>query len=447
MPRDPALSRASGVFALPRFALRWLPVLWIVAAAVAPASAQTSDPIADALDDGGPVAPATPPKHVFSAQAISDLLKQEATSPETQAPPTSARPAGSASLPRALDVPAAPSRAAADPAFTNARAPLLPDAINAVRFSRVSEISKSVDPVVLKAEILLDRAHAPPGVIDGRYGSNFTKAITTFETVRGLPVDGKLTRRVWDELGGDTAAPVLGAYTIRPDDVVGPFYPDLPADYALQAQLPDLGYRSANEMFGERFHMDRKFLKALNPGVDMEVAGNTIIVAQIDTLPLSAPVARIDVDKAKGQVLAFDGQGALIVAYPATIGSDELPSPSGSYVVRGIAPHPTYTYDPVKNFQQGNNVKKLILPPGPNNPVGAAFIALSKPTYGIHGTPDPSKIDKTRSHGCVRLTNWNAQELARMVKPGVPVNFIDKPGAEPIEPDIASIIGADAPTH
>ena len=112
--------------------------------------------------------------------------------------------------------------------------------------------------------------------------------------------------------------------------------------------------------------------------------------------------------------------------------------------MRGVAPHPTYTYDPKKNFQQGKNVNKLILPPGPNNPVGAAFIALTKPTYGIHGTPDPSKIDKTRSHGCVRLTNWNAQELAALVRPGVPVNFIDKPGTEPApEPDIASVLGLD----
>jgi lipoprotein-anchoring transpeptidase ErfK/SrfK len=180
----------------------------------------------------------------------------------------------------------------------------------------------------------------------------------------------------------------------------------------------------------------------------MATAGNTIVVAQVETLPLASQIARIDVDKAKGQVLAYDPQGDLVVAYPATIGSDELPSPSGSYVVRGIAPHPTYTYDPVKNFQQGSNVKKLILPPGPNNPVGAAFIALSKPTYGIHGTPDPSKIDKTRSHGCVRLTNWNAQELAGLVKVGVPVNFLDKPGTEgPPEPDIAAMIGADAATR
>ncbi len=389
--------------------------------------------IAPAEATSAKAAATSKPAPKFSPQAISDLLKHDA------APPV----ASTATLPRPLDVPVSTARTTPDAAMATARAPLTPEAINAVRFSRVSEVSRTVDPVVLKAEILLDRAHAPPGVIDGLSGTNFTKAITTFETVRGLPVDGKLTRRVWDELGGDTAAPVLGLYTVTPADVVGPFYSDLPADYALQAQLPDLGYRSANEMFGERFHMDRKFLKALNPGVDMGVAGSRIIVAEVDTMPIAAAVARIDVDKGKGQVLAYDDRGGLVVAYPATIGSDELPSPSGSYVVRGIAPHPTYTYDPVKNFQQGNNTKKLILPPGPNNPVGASFIALSKPTYGIHGTPDPSKIDKTRSHGCVRLTNWNAQELARLVKVGVPVNFIEKPGAEPPEPDLASIIGAE----
>lgn len=382
------------------------------------------------------------PARTFSPSAISDLLKHDGTAT------VSAKPARTtAALPRALEVPVDAGRSAPDKALASARAPLSPDAINAARFARVGEVSKAIDPVVLKAEILLDRNHAPPGVIDGRWGANVSKAVSTFETVRGLPVDGKLTRRVWDELGADGAAPVLVTYTITPLDIVGPFYPDLSPDYAEQAKMPDLGYRSPDEMFGERFHMDKRFLKALNPGVDMGVAGNRIVVAEVDGgLPIASQIARIDVDKARGQVQAYDADGNLIVAYPATIGSDELPSPSGSWAVRGIAPHPTYTYDPKKNFQQGKNVNKLILPPGPNNPVGAAFIALTKPTYGIHGTPDPSKIDKTRSHGCVRLTNWNAQELASLVRPGIPVNFIDKPGTEqPAEPDIASVLGLDPP--
>ena len=430
--------------------LSFSPSLAALALASASCFAQTpGDPIGTAIIDGdraaidrpavptSPVAPASREQPAFSPRDISSLLEHA--------------PEGSPRAPRAIDAPPEPGKVATD--LKSARAPLTPEAVNATRFSRVNEASRTIDPVVLKAEILLDRAHAPPGVIDGRYGSNFVKAIKTFETMRELPVDGKLTRRVWDDLGGDAADPVLGTYTIKPDDVVGPFYPDLSPDYAEEAKMPDLGYRSAAEMFGERFHMDKKFLMALNPGVDMETAGNQIVVAEVATLPIASTIARIDVDKGKGQVLAYDSEGNLITAYPATIGSEELPSPSGSYVVRGIAPHPTYTYDPKKNFQQGSNVNKLILPPGPNNPVGAAFIALSKPTYGIHGTPDPSKIDKTHSHGCVRLTNWNAQELARLVQVGVPVNFIEKPGtasdadaaADASGPPsgIAALLGAD----
>ncbi len=412
-------------------------ILCVLAAsgASSPTYAQDTDAIGAVLSAPPSASDTAPEKQrTFSPKAISDLLKLDDGSSQA------------AAVPRSLDVPISMPRNAPDPLFAPASALLTPDAINVTRFARVNEASRVIDPVVLKAEILLDRNHAPPGVIDGRFGSNFVKAISTFETVRGLPVDGKLTRRVWDELGGDTAAPVLGTYTITPQDIIGPFYPDLSPDYAEQAKMPDLGYRSPEEMFGERFHMDRKFLKALNPGVDMSVAGTMLVVAEVAALPIASTIARIDVDKGKGQVQAYDAGDNLIVAYPATIGSEELPSPSGSYFVRGIAPHPTYTYNPKLNFQQGSNTQKLILPPGPNNPVGAAFIALSKPTYGIHGTPDPSKIDKTRSHGCVRLTNWNAVELAGLVKVGVPVNFIDKPGTEPApspEPDIASILGPD----
>ena len=131
----------------------------------------------------------------------------------------------------------------------------------------------------------------------------------------------------------------------------------------------------------------------------------------------------IVVDKKKSQVLGYDREGHVLVAYPATIGSRELPSPSGTYKVKGVAYNPIYYYDPDKNFVQGGNNEKLRLPPGPNNPVGSVYIALTKPTYGLHGTPDPSKIDKNASHGCVRMTNWDANELAHLVKRGIVVRF------------------------
>ena len=136
-------------------------------------------------------------------------------------------------------------------------------------------------------------------------------------------------------------------------------------------------------------------------------------------------MAKILADKGRKQVLAYDANGILIAAYPASIGSADTPSPSGTVTVERIALNPGYTYNPKINFQQGTNNKVLTLQPGPNGPVGTVWIALSKPTYGIHGTPEPSKIGRTQSHGCIRLTNWDATELAKMVKPGVTVEFID----------------------
>jgi lipoprotein-anchoring transpeptidase ErfK/SrfK len=141
--------------------------------------------------------------------------------------------------------------------------------------------------------------------------------------------------------------------------------------------------------------------------------------------PRTGTVARIVANKKLETVFAYDGDGKLIASYPATIGSTDTPSPSGTVKVVSVTLDPTYTYNPKINFKQGNNDKVLTIPPGPNGPVGSVWIALSKPTYGIHGTPDPDKIGKTSSHGCVRLTNWDAQELAKMVSPGVWVQFID----------------------
>ena len=115
----------------------------------------------------------------------------------------------------------------------------------------------------------------------------------------------------------------------------------------------------------------------------------------------------------------------MIAAYPASIGSADTPSPSGLVTVERIALDPGYTYNPKVNFKQGSNDKVLAIPPGPNGPVGTVWIALSKPTYGIHGTPEPSKIGKTQSHGCIRMTNWDATELAKMTSPGVTVEFVD----------------------
>ena len=198
----------------------------------------------------------------------------------------------------------------------------------------------------------------------------------------------------------------------------------MPADYSHKAKLDRLSFTSVSEMLAERFHMDEAYLKALNPEADVRPAGHDHQGRQYRRRR-STPGRRIVADKARKQVRAYDASGKLVVAYPATIGSSDTPSPTGTHEVARVAFNPEYTYNPNVNFKQGDNDQVLTIPPGPNGPVGSIWIALSKPTYGIHGTPDPSKIGKTESHGCVRLTNWDAAELAKLVKPGVTVEFVE----------------------
>jgi lipoprotein-anchoring transpeptidase ErfK/SrfK len=302
------------------------------------------------------------------------------------------------------------------------------------------------DPRMIKLQVLLDRNNASTGVIDGIFGDNVVKGVMAFEEMMGHPVDGKIDAEMWAALERTSAEPVLVPYVITEEDVAGPFVPTMPQDYAEQAQLPGLSYRDAAEMLAERFHMDEAFLRRINPDVTFAEAGAEIIVANPGK-PLKAKVAHIIADKARKQIRGYDDAGRLIVAYPATIGSSDMPSPTGTHAVKAIAINPDYWYRPKVNFVQGTNTSALRLPPGPNGPVGATWVGLDKPTYGLHGTPEPSKIDKTNSHGCVRLTNWDARELAGLVQPGVPVDFQEPPAAAPgmEEPPLAEAPVAETP--
>jgi lipoprotein-anchoring transpeptidase ErfK/SrfK len=276
---------------------------------------------------------------------------------------------------------------------------------------------------VAELQVLLDRKGASPGVIDGRFGQNVDKGLVAYRELTGQVLrstDAAGIKQGLAESGGD---PFIN-YTITAADAAGPFVAAVPADYGQKAKLERLSYTSVSEMLAERFHMDEKYLKALNPDANFGRPGTIIRVANVG-MPVTTQVARIVADKGEKQVRAYDADGKLVAAYPATIGSTDTPSPTGTHTVARIAFDPEYTYNPKINFKQGDNRGILKIPPGPNGPVGSIWIALSKPTYGIHGTPDPSKIGKTESHGCVRLTNWDAQELAKIVKQGVTVEFAE----------------------
>jgi lipoprotein-anchoring transpeptidase ErfK/SrfK len=388
------------------------------------ARAETSDAIGDLLGLEETASSSTKPRDVEFTGAIerAPLAPPAVAAPE--AAPVSPPPV--AATPRSASPKPAPRAAAESDGYP---VDLLISLANDAVFTKDPyPKGRQSDPRMIKLQVLLDRNNASPGVIDGIAGDNVVKAVRAFEEMIGHEVDGVVDAALWSALGGTSLEPVLTSYTITEQDVAGPFVPTMPQDYAEQAQLPGLAYRDAAELLAERFHMDEAFLRRLNPDVTFAEAGVDVVVANVGK-PLKARVAHIIADKGRKQLRGYDASGKLVVAYPATIGSADLPSPTGVHAVKAIAINPDYWYRPQVNFVQGANRKALKLPPGPNGPVGATWVGLDKPTYGLHGTPEPSKIDKTNSHGCVRLTNWDARELAGLVAPGVPVDFQEPEGA------------------
>ncbi len=315
--------------------------------------------------------------------------------------------------PRAL----APTPASAAPS----QAPV-GQAINASAFAPDAK-SEALRNQLIKVEILLDRAHVSPGVIDGRDGGNLRQAILAYEAAHGLGGDGAVDQPLWEALTRADASPVVTDHVITDDDVKGPFIGKVPTDMTAMSKLDHMGYATPRQLLAEAFHMDQKLLAALNPGVDFSVAGTSIVVAVPDTGPLQVKVALVEVDKGIQQVRAFDEVGKLAAVYPATVGSQERPAPSGEWAVRVVAPRPDYTFDPSR-LTFGKSKTKLTIAAGPNNPVGSTWIGLTKDTYGIHGAPDPTLVGKVASHGCVRLTNWAARQLGQAVKAGTRVLFV-----------------------
>ncbi|WP_227526157.1 L,D-transpeptidase family protein [Psychrobacter sp. FDAARGOS_221] len=272
--------------------------------------------------------------------------------------------------------------------------------------------------MTVKLQALLDWNHASPGPLDGGWGMNSIKALTNFQKMSGLPATGSMDQATWDALTKniDTNQPVLVKYTITKEDVNTTFAPT-PSGSEAKSKVKGLYYENIEEMFGERFHMDIRYLKKLNKGKKF-VEGETITV--INTAdPLKAKVDRVVANKADKTLYAYSGD-MLVATYPTTVGSDTTPSPTGSFKIINKVKMPWYK----STVNKGTDKQQVfMLPPGPNNPVGVVWMGLSKPSYGIHGSPVPEGISRQGSAGCVRLTNWDVLELFANIEKGATVEL------------------------
>jgi lipoprotein-anchoring transpeptidase ErfK/SrfK len=279
-------------------------------------------------------------------------------------------------------------------------------------------------PAVLRAQILLDRAVFSPGEIDAAYGDNFRSAIRGFQAAHQLPASDELGPETWSALNTDNE-PVLISYEISSKDVAGPFE-RIPTDMMQKSKLKSLGYQSPLELVSEKFHVSPRVLQRLNPGKSFNRAGQKILVPNVGNPAEPAlKAATVVVSKGDMTVSALDAQGNVIAQFPATVGSEHDPLPIGTWKINGVSKNPPFHYNPKLFWDADAKHSRATIAPGPNNPVGVVWIDLSKPHYGIHGTPEPSHVGHTQSHGCIRLTNWDAVRLATMVSPGMPAELTE----------------------
>lgn len=286
-------------------------------------------------------------------------------------------------------------------------------------------------PSVLKTQVYLDRLNFSVGALDGRWGRNSAIALWWYQRSRGInaadpgAVDEPTFRALATAAGG---VPALKQYTLTEEDLKGPFV-NVPSEMYDKAKLDCLCYESVKEKIAERFHTTMEFLDQLNEDVKFGElkAGDSIWVPNVrEPLEQDRPdIARVVVSIRGNSFNAFDASGNLIFHAPTTLGSKYDPSPNETVEVKKIVHDPHFHYQPKLFAEVPDDEPEANLNPGPNSPVGVVWVALSKPHFGVHGTSDPDSIGYASSHGCVRLTNWDASDVAHRLQPGVQIEFLD----------------------
>lgn len=324
-----------------------------------------------------------------------------------------------------------------DSAFIAATDPAIGDSTGDTVIRRFPARIPASGRIPLHLQILLDRANFSPGIVDGAWGDNAAKALSYFagktradtaavSTSKATTID----RQTYDRLRAAAGSqPALKKYTVTVEDLRGPFE-TIPDDVYQQAKLKCLCYSSAAEAIAEKFHSSQKLLAKLNPGVRLDnlSVGTTLTVPNVDNETAASPtdtipIARLVVSRTGFWTQAQDASGRVLFHFPSTLGGGYDPSPTGDYKITSVARDPTFRYQPKLFAEVPDSRPEARLPAGPNSPVGKVWIGLSKPHYGIHGTSAPETIGYANSHGCVRLTNWDALQLSDLVERGTPVEF------------------------
>lgn len=272
-------------------------------------------------------------------------------------------------------------------------------------------------------QVALERMHFSVGFIDGDVGMRCRRALRAFQASHGIPITGELDDATQEAIG-EPGEPYFN-YIVTPEDMEAIM--PAPKTWVEKSQVKTLGYNSTWELLAEKFHCTRSYLKELNPDIKEIDIGTVVIGPKVFPAAKLPKAASLRVILSETTIQALDDKGNIIAHFPCSIAADKNKRPNGVLAVKTVVPDPNYTFNPdvLKEAASAEHItKKMVLPPGPNNPVGTAWIGLTLPGYGIHGTPEPEDISRTQSHGCFRLANWNAEKVLKMVKVGTPVEVV-----------------------